>query len=301
MKLLALGFLAMAVPTVFGASLGDMPLNYNPSTACSRMDCGNCGPWIQESRAIIRMSNANCKVVKAALEEFVRDKITQTDRSAHSGADCTSYQNKLPDYLRAKLLPQDYQNEATKSNQPSQSSVPRLYRRMPARDCAPNCSRISLIDDKFNSTALLARNVCFNHSSLPTCTMVKFITVALLATLSVIAVSAMPQHWDGTCSVAKPCANGTCCSGFGSCGSTDAHCGFGCQSGPCKGAPTPASPNLPPNGSGSCNASTPCQSGACCSKQGFCGFTNAHCGTGCLSGPCGQVFNRRSSPKLNKL
>ncbi|KAJ1974765.1 hypothetical protein H4R33_006755 [Dimargaris cristalligena] len=125
--------------------------------------------------------------------------------------------------------------------------------------------------------------------------MVKFITVALFTTLSVLAASSLVRSYDGTCSVSKPCANGTCCSGFGSCGSTDAHCGFGCQSGPCKGAPAPASPNPPPNGSGSCNAHTPCQSGACCSKQGFCGFTNAHCGTGCLSGPCGKVFNRRSA------
>ncbi|KAI3656889.1 hypothetical protein MP638_001381 [Amoeboaphelidium occidentale] len=29
-----------------------------------------------------------------------------------------------------------------------------------------------------------------------------------------------------------------------------------------------------------------CPSGQCCSSQGFCGNTTAHCGTGCISGSC---------------
>eukprot|EP00984_Skeletonema_dohrnii_P023542 scaffold12630_cov103-Skeletonema_dohrnii-CCMP3373.AAC.3 len=37
-----------------------------------------------------------------------------------------------------------------------------------------------------------------------------------------------------------------CCSSAGWCGTGDAYCGAGCQSGPCSGGPTPPPPTPPP-------------------------------------------------------
>ncbi|KAJ1967528.1 hypothetical protein IWQ62_001802 [Dispira parvispora] len=112
--------------------------------------------------------------------------------------------------------------------------------------------------------------------------MVKFTALILLAVAVMAPVMVLAD--DGTCSATKPCANGTCCSGFGFCGSTEAHCGPGCQNGPCTGGGGPSIP--PPNGPGTCDATHPCQSGACCSRLGWCGWTDAHCGAGCQNGPC---------------
>ena len=39
---------------------------------------------------------------------------------------------------------------------------------------------------------------------------------------------------------------GSCCSMYGFCGNTSAHCGEGCQSGPCYQAPTPPAPSATP-------------------------------------------------------
>jgi hypothetical protein len=59
---------------------------------------------------------------------------------------------------------------------------------------------------------------------------------------------------DGKCGLAnqgKTCVGwdkGGCCSMYGFCGNTDAHCGDGCQSGPCKvgGSPDPPGPTVIP-------------------------------------------------------
>ena len=95
------------------------------------------------------------------------------------------------------------------------------------------------------------------------------------------------------------------------CGSTQAHCGQGCQNG-CNGSPTEGQPPAttsaepviaPQTGTnplnpdatttdGTCGASngnTVCgnwPNGNCCSMYGFCGSTSAHCGAGCQSGNC---------------
>lgn len=102
---------------------------------------------------------------------------------------------------------------------------------------------------------------------------------------------------------------------MGWCGNTDAHCGAGCQSGPCVDPATPTSQEaivkpvtetMAPGEQataavtvdGSCGASwsgTVCgnwESGGCCSAFGFCGATTSHCGVGCQSGQCA----RRAAP-----
>lgn len=110
-----------------------------------------------------------------------------------------------------------------------------------------------------------------------------------------------PVSTDSTCGVANggaTCAGttfGKCCSAAGYCGSTDAHCGSGCQSGEClKGAVTT---------DGSCGVGANgavCGSwvlGDCCSSSGWCGNTDAHCGTGCQSGSCTKSGSSSSQSK----
>ncbi|KAK0114603.1 hypothetical protein ONS95_014088 [Cadophora gregata] len=108
---------------------------------------------------------------------------------------------------------------------------------------------------------------------------------------------------DGTCGPQngqKVCGNGfgDCCSPGGWCGSTDAHCGSGCQSGKCL-------TNFETS-DGTCGAmhgNSYCgnwEQGPCCSSSGFCGNSPAHCsiltgsdGTtkgGCQSGCDGNGF-----------
>ena len=113
-----------------------------------------------------------------------------------------------------------------------------------------------------------------------------------------------------TCGPDRPsCDNGTCCSQWGYCGTTQAHCGTCCQSGMCeggppptpgpprptpgpprptRGAPRPPEPPPPPPTtcralSATCGPDRPCGNGACCSQWGYCGTTEAHCGECCQS------------------
>lgn len=74
------------------------------------------------------------------------------------------------------------------------------------------------------------------------------------------------------------CAPNLCCSQNGYCGTTDAYCGTGCQSGPCGTNQTGSvSNNL---------AYCGCSPILCCSQYGFCGITDEYCGSSCQSGPC---------------
>lgn len=71
----------------------------------------------------------------------------------------------------------------------------------------------------------------------------------------------------GTCGGGNPgngvCANGQCCSQYGWCGTTVAHCDGN------------------PHSGGTCGGGNPgngvCASGECCSQYGWCGMTAAHC------------------------
>jgi len=97
------------------------------------------------------------------------------------------------------------------------------------------------------------------------------------------------------------CPNNGCCSKYGYCGTSDAHCGNGCEVnyGRCNGSSpivsttttttttTTTKPNTQPTASdqkcGPKNKNAKCPTGECCSKYGYCGLTNAYCGTGCQS------------------
>jgi len=75
------------------------------------------------------------------------------------------------------------------------------------------------------------------------------------------------------------CPNGKCCSKYGYCGTTEKHCGTGCQSefGQC-------STNVKISTNDKCGPEDGrCPDGKCCSKYGYCGTSDKHCGTGCQS------------------
>ncbi|QPC78128.1 hypothetical protein HYE68_008880 [Fusarium pseudograminearum] len=112
---------------------------------------------------------------------------------------------------------------------------------------------------------------------------------------------------DGTCggSTGFVCSPvwGACCSKDGKCGRSSKFCGDGCQSiaGNCNAAaPAPEKPlgpgSVSPDGSCGgdnkfvCGGST---FGGCCSLQGWCGNSTAHCGNDCLPdfGTCGPPSN----------
>lgn len=144
-------------------------------------------------------------------------------------------------------------------------------------------------------------------------------TSSLTSTSSTSSITASPTPsanvtTDGTCGAANGdtvCGNwpqGSCCSQYGYCGNDTAHCGAGCQSGPCSvssvsslqsstsstsssstASPTPSA-NVTTDGTcGATNGNTTCGNwpqGSCCSQYGYCGNDTAHCGAGCQSGPC---------------
>ncbi|RPA91178.1 hypothetical protein L873DRAFT_1715215 [Choiromyces venosus 120613-1] len=90
---------------------------------------------------------------------------------------------------------------------------------------------------------------------------------------------------DGTCGgaagqICTGSAFGNCCSSYGYCGNTTAHCGGGCQPnfGTCDGI------NYSPDGScGPTFSNYICTPnfGNCCSGSGYCGNSTAYCGAGC--------------------
>ncbi|TEA14839.1 Oviduct-specific glycoprotein [Colletotrichum sidae] len=101
-----------------------------------------------------------------------------------------------------------------------------------------------------------------------------------------------PVSADGNCgpahggTVCEGSTYGDCCSSAGYCGSSADHCGSGCQSGKClTGAETTdGTCGAGAGANGALCGSWP--SGDCCSSAGWCGNTDAHCGTGCQSGSC---------------
>ncbi|KAF5574913.1 glycoside hydrolase family 18 [Fusarium subglutinans] len=95
---------------------------------------------------------------------------------------------------------------------------------------------------------------------------------------------------DGKCgpknkgAICEGTSYGDCCSEYGSCGSSELHCGTGCVSGKCvkNGKST----------NGRCGAGflgATCKGtsyGDCCSAGGWCGSSDGHCGDGCQNGAC---------------
>ncbi|KAF5669573.1 keratin-associated 5-4 [Fusarium circinatum] len=112
---------------------------------------------------------------------------------------------------------------------------------------------------------------------------------------------------DGTCGegtgfVCSP-TWGACCSKDGICGRSSKYCGERCQrsAGDCNAA---APPSETPPGPGSISRDGSCGGtnkficggspfGDCCSEQGWCGNSTAHCGNNCLPsfGTCGPPSN----------
>ncbi|KAG8360039.1 hypothetical protein FVEN_g2141 [Fusarium venenatum] len=93
---------------------------------------------------------------------------------------------------------------------------------------------------------------------------------------------------DGSCgpkhrgTICEGTSYGDCCSEYSSCGSSSLHCGTGCVSGKCtkNGKST----------NGRCGVGflgATCKGtsyGDCCSREGWCGSSDGHCGDGCQSG-----------------
>jgi len=107
---------------------------------------------------------------------------------------------------------------------------------------------------------------------------------------------------DGTCGPNHNntvCPNNQCCSKYGYCGTDDDYCVKYCVPGygQCKGSTTQktttkksttktSTPTGKVSTDGSCGPeynNTVCPNNQCCSKYGYCGTTNAYCGSGCQS------------------
>ncbi|KNG47370.1 carbohydrate-binding module family 18 protein [Stemphylium lycopersici] len=112
-----------------------------------------------------------------------------------------------------------------------------------------------------------------------------------------------PQNGNLLCDPNSTVYSGTCCSQYGWCGSTPAHCGESCQSG-CDNKPAAPQPSVAqPAGSkarddgrcgkdfggATCDANGPF--GGCCSSYGYCGKTDGHClkANGCQNGCKGDT------------
>jgi len=77
------------------------------------------------------------------------------------------------------------------------------------------------------------------------------------------------------------CPDSKCCSKYGYCGTSDKHCGTGCQSefGQCT-----STTNVKISTNDKCGPEDgKCPDSKCCSKYGYCGTSDKHCGTGCQS------------------
>lgn len=93
---------------------------------------------------------------------------------------------------------------------------------------------------------------------------------------------------DGSCgpknkgTICEGTSFGDCCSEYGSCGSSELHCGTGCVSGECIKNGTSTNGRC---GIGFLGATCKGTSyGDCCSREGWCGSAEGHCGVGCQSG-----------------
>jgi len=105
----------------------------------------------------------------------------------------------------------------------------------------------------------------------------------------IVTNNELPISTNGRCGTNDGvCPSGKCCSKYGYCGKSDDHCGKGCQSefGECKTTTTTTSTKkpLPTSTNDRCGKDDGvCPSGKCCSKYGYCGKSDDHCGKGCQS------------------
>ncbi|KAL8372365.1 hypothetical protein RB595_001930 [Gaeumannomyces hyphopodioides] len=134
-----------------------------------------------------------------------------------------------------------------------------------------------------------------------------FTTFSILLALGGVSagVSAGVISQDATCgqvsgNTCQDSAFGNCCSKYGWCGSSAAHCGSGCQSGfgTCNGPATPGGSQV--SDDGTCGNGVTCMGsefGNCCSSSGWCGSTQDYCGEGCQTsfGQCGGASGSSSA------
>ncbi|KAF2022100.1 carbohydrate-binding module family 18 [Aaosphaeria arxii CBS 175.79] len=136
---------------------------------------------------------------------------------------------------------------------------------------------------------------------------------------------------DGTCGPANnnmlcdpnsTVYKGTCCSEYGWCGDTSAHCGTGCLSGCNNNTPPSSEPSsvqpvstrdsaptgVAPRDDGRCGKDfegATCDAkgdyGGCCSSYGYCGSTDGHClpASGCQNGCSGAVSSIESATSIS--
>lgn len=131
-----------------------------------------------------------------------------------------------------------------------------------------------------------------------------------------------PNNGNLLCDAKSTVYTGTCCSPYGWCGNTPAHCGDGCQSGCTQDAPpaarSPAATNTPttaaPRDDGRCGSTfggASCDAkgayGGCCSSYGYCGSTDGHClvANGCQNGckdqaPVASSSSARPDPVISR-
>ncbi|KAH9433433.1 hypothetical protein MCOR02_005480 [Pyricularia oryzae] len=137
------------------------------------------------------------------------------------------------------------------------------------------------------------------------------VNLSLLLTLAspVFGAAVSKISSDATCGKASgfTCQGskwGNCCSQYSYCGSSDAYCGTGCQSGygTCKTttANPPPSPGPKVSQDATCGNGVTCQGskwGNCCSSHGWCGSSKDYCGAGCQSlfGTCDGVSTSSTS------
>ncbi|KAF2735174.1 glyoxal oxidase [Polyplosphaeria fusca] len=122
-----------------------------------------------------------------------------------------------------------------------------------------------------------------------------------------------PANGNTLCDPKSTVYTGTCCSSYGWCGNTPAHCGTGCISG-CGGAASSVKSSTPsatagataPRDDGRCGkdfAGATCDPkgayGGCCSSYGYCGSTDGHClpANGCQNGCKGSASSTGGGSK----
>jgi len=124
--------------------------------------------------------------------------------------------------------------------------------------------------------------------------------------------SSYPTSTNGRCgSEYGVCPNGQCCSQYGYCGTSNLHCGYGCQNvfGYCESDPvltssttslpattTTTNNSLPTSTNGLCGENNGiCPNHQCCSRYGYCGSNDEYCSdaSGCQEryGRCGEYHS----------
>ncbi|KAF2476531.1 DUF1929-domain-containing protein [Lindgomyces ingoldianus] len=123
-----------------------------------------------------------------------------------------------------------------------------------------------------------------------------------------------PNNGNTLCDPNSTVYTGSCCSSYGWCGNTPAHCGTGCISGCNTGAVSsasaaatpPAASGTAPRSDGRCGkdfAGATCDPngayGGCCSSYGYCGSTEGHClpANGCQNGCSSPAASSSAGPQ----